>query len=117
MPDSESIPFHMEVRQDGPAAVIRIRGSAGMTEAERLRTELEALALRKTPTIVLDLTEMDFISSMGLGAIINGHLKCRHHNGRVVLVNPQASVRRLLETTRLTKLFSVHESVAQALTA
>jgi anti-sigma B factor antagonist len=107
--------FHLDVEQRGDASVVTIRGSAGMTAADTLREALETLAAREVPVIVIDLSGMEFISSLGLGAIINGHLKCRHHNGRIKLVNPRASVRRLLETTRLTKLFAVHPTVEQAL--
>ena len=66
---------------------------------------------------MLDLHEMDFICSLGLGAIINGHLKSRHHQGQIRLVGPVPPVRELLETTRLTKLFGIYDSVEQALTA
>ena len=72
-------------------------------------------AAEHVPVIVLDLGQMDFICSLGLGAIITGHLKCRHHQGQIRLVNPTEQVRELLETTRLTKLFTVYETVEQAL--
>ena len=105
----------LQVRQEGAAAVVEVRGSAGMTEAEKLRATLEELAGRKVPIIVLDLTDMDFISSAGLAAIITAHLRSRHHQGQIRLVNPQPSVRDLLETTRLTKLFPICATVQQAL--
>jgi len=64
--------------------------------------------------IVLDLSEMDFICSVGLGAIIIGHHKSRRHDGEIRLVNPQPAVRRLLEATRLTKLFPLYAGVEDA---
>ncbi len=103
-----------DVLQTGPAIVVRISGSAGMREAEQMRAALEELAENKPPLIVLDLSAMDFICSMGLGAIIQSHLRSRHHNGQVRLVNPQPAVLDLLETTRLNKLFQIYPSVEQA---
>lgn len=99
----------------GPAVVLRLRGSAGMEEADHLRRRLEELAAKKSPLIVLDLTAMEFISSLGLGAIVTGHLRSRHHNGQLRLVNPQPAVLHLLETTRLTKLFGIYSSVEKAI--
>jgi len=51
----------------------------------------------------------------GLGAIIAGHARCRHHHGQIKLVAPSRPVRDLLETTRLTKLFPIYDSVEAAL--
>lgn len=107
--------FDFDIQETDQVAVVHVRGSAGMAEAEIMTEQLGRLADRQIPLIVLDLSQMDFISSMGLGAIITGHLKSRHHNGQIRLVNPQPPVRQLLETTRLTKLFPVYESVDKAM--
>ncbi|MCK4600924.1 MAG: STAS domain-containing protein [Phycisphaerae bacterium] len=105
----------LDVQETAAATVVRVCGSAEMSEAEKLRTQIDELASRETPVIVLDLSEMDFISSSGLGVIISGHLKCRRHNGQIKLVNPTLAVMELLETTRLTKLFSIYKTVDEAI--
>ena len=115
MTTSGGKPLHMEVTRQGDAGVVKIIGSVSLGDADRLREQLEDLAAEHVPVIVLDLEQMDFICSLGLGAIITGHLKCRHHQGQIRLVNPTEQVRELLETTRLTKLFTVYESIEQAL--
>ncbi|MDY7009587.1 MAG: STAS domain-containing protein [Planctomycetota bacterium] len=109
-------PFRMNITRCENAVVLAIAGSVSMTDAQRLQEKLEELAAERVSVIVLDLKEMDFICSVGLGAIIVGHLKCRHHSGKVRLVSPVPSVRELLETTRLTKLFDIYDSVEEALT-
>jgi len=108
-------PLKMDVRREGCAAVVVVHGSAGMNEAEKMRLVLQDLAAQKRTPIVLDLSDMDFICSEGLGAIICGYLKSRHHNGRIGLVNPQPMVCELLEATRLTRLLDVFSTVEQAL--
>ena len=115
MSTSSNKPLKLEVSREADSAVVKVSGSASMAEADRLRETLEQLAAEQVRVIVLDLREMDFICSLGLGAIITGHLKCRHHHGQIKLVGPVPPVRELLETTRLTKLFSIYESVEQAL--
>jgi len=99
----------------GSAAVVTIRGSVSISDAERLAEKLETFAAEKVPIVVLDLGEMDFICSAGLGAIISCHVKSRHHHGVIKLVAPRPAVRELFETTRLTKLFEFHDSVEDAL--
>ena len=106
--------LRLELRETGSMAVVGIHGSAGMDEADTIRIQLEELTAKHVPLIILDLSDMDFISSLGLGAIIAGHLKTRHYEGEIRLVNPQPAVRRLLETTRLTKLFPLYASLDMA---
>ncbi len=115
MTTSDNKPLQLKVTRQGGAAVVKVAGSVSLSEADQLRDRLEKLAGERHPVIVLDLGEMDFICSLGLGAIISGHLKCRHHHGQIRLVNPTDQVRELLETTRLTKLFSVYDRLEQAL--
>ncbi len=108
-------PLHLEVNRKNDAAVLKVSGSVSMSEAQQLREGLENLVSQRLSLIVLDLSEMDFICSLGLGAIISAHLKSRHHQGQIKLVSPIAPVRQLLETTRLNKVFGLHETVEEAL--
>ena len=108
-------PLHLEIRREGSAAVVSVHGSAGMEEAEEIRSALEALTGDKADPIVLDLRDMDFISSAGLGAIVAVRAKSRAYEGKVALVSPQTAVRQVLETTRLTHLFPVFDTVHEAM--
>ncbi len=112
---SHNTPLKMDVTTYDDAAVLVITGSVSISDADRLQEKLEELAAERTPVIVLDLKEMDFICSAGLGAIIVGHLKCRHHAGQIRLACPAEAVRELLEMTCLTKLFDIYDSVEEAL--
>lgn len=105
----------LEVERRGQAALLHIRGSVGFAEADELREQLSRLADEKCDPIVLNLEGMYFIASAGLGALVEAHLKARHHQGQIRLLNPRPTVRRLFETTRLTKLFPVFEDDRTAL--
>lgn len=110
-----SKPMKLDVAQKPGGAVVSLAGSISGTEADRLRQALEGLAAQKVPVIVVDMGQVDYISSMGLGAIITGHLRCRHHHGQIRLARPRPMVRELLATTRLTQIFGIYDSVEQAL--
>jgi len=105
----------MDVTKRDNAVVLTVAGSVSISNADDLQGKMEELAAERTPVIVLDLKGMDFICSVGLGAIIVGHLKCRHHAGQIRLACPADSVRELLETTRLDKLFDIYDTVEEAL--
>ena len=107
----------LDIERSDSSVVMRVCGSVTIAEADKLQMQLESLAEEGVPLIILDIGRMDFICSAGLGAIISGYLKSRNRNGKVCLVNPQQAVQELLETTCLTRLFSIYQTIEQALSS
>jgi anti-sigma B factor antagonist len=107
-------PLTVDVSQAPGGALVRLVGSAGMDQAHRLQERLEELVARRDPLIVLDLSGLEFVCSMGLGAIIAAYLRARRHDAEMRLAAPRPAVRQLLETTRLTKLLGVFDTVEDA---
>lgn len=113
--NTNSRPLTLETLPTAKGAVVYLRGGATVTHAEMLRVELETIIARKLPLLVLDLSDLDFICSLGLGALVTAHARSRHHEGQVRIVNPQPAVRNLLETTRLNKILPIFPDLAQAM--
>ncbi len=109
--------FHMDIEQQGDAAVVRLVGAIHMNVCERLQTELIRLVDRPTRKLILELSQLRFICSLGLGAFVAAHLRSRHNQGAVLLVSPDPTIRALLEVTKLVKLFPPYESVEVAMNA
>jgi len=105
----------IEVEQRGGATIARLIGSANMVSANHLQEQLLSLVEDRPQRLVLDLSGLDFISSVGLGGIIAAHVRCRHHGGSIVLAAPTPEILALLQVTNLTRLFPVHDSVDAAL--
>ncbi len=110
-------PLSLGVFHEGPVTVVRISGSAGMLEADIIREKLLSIAAESNPRIVLDLDELEFISSPGLSAIIAGRHETITHGGRMVLANPTPPIRKVLDTTKLSTIFDVFETLQQAVTS
>lgn len=109
--------LRIRVEQRDSAWIVRLAGSAHMDVSVTLREQLVDLVNENAPRLILDLAELEFINSAGLGAIIAAHLRCRRHNGDVKVVAPRPAIQQLLSITRLTKILSVHSSVDEALAA
>ncbi len=116
VPSSADV-LRIDVERRDDTAIIRLRGSANMDVAGDLRERLIELVDTPMDQLILDLSELQFVSSVGLGAIIAAHLRCRHHNCVVKLVAPPAEILELLEVTKLTNLFTIYGSVESALAA
>ncbi len=53
--------------------------------------------------IVVDLTDLAFIDSSGLGGLVGAWRRCRDEDGNLQAVNPSKSVRRLMDLTGITR--------------
>ena len=110
--------YQLEVDRSGPVVVVKLTGSVNMDVCDDVRDRLIKLVDEQPTThLVLDLQELEFICSVGLGGIIAAHVRCRHHNGGVKLVSPTAEIKDLLAITKLTKLFPIYESLEAAIAA
>jgi len=107
--------LRVEVSKHGSTTIAKLIGSANMVVCSDLKDRLLQLVETSSGRLVLDLSELEFISSVGLGGIIAAHLRCRHHKGAVILAAPRPDILELLTVTNLTSLFMVHESVDAAL--
>ena len=66
--------------------------------------------------LVLDLSEVDFIDSSGLGAIVAAHRRA-HDQGGVVICGANEVVMRLFRLARLDRIFHIALDVEEALAA
>jgi len=78
-----------------------IAGSTGI-----LQTEVRSL-LPGTKRIVLDLTDLGYMDSSGLGAIIGLYVSVKSAGGRLEVINLSARVRQLFSITNVIRLFEV----------
>lgn len=70
--------------------------------------------VEKARVVVLSLADVAFMDSSGLAALISV-LKRLPAGGQLRIAAPSSSVRSLLSITRMDKVFSIHDSLADAL--
>jgi anti-sigma B factor antagonist len=63
---------------------------------------------------VVDLSQIRYISSSGIGLLITMLTKMRNVGGEVFLTSPSEHVKKLLIITKLNNIFTVYESLAEA---
>ncbi|UXX81267.1 STAS domain-containing protein [Reichenbachiella carrageenanivorans] len=62
----------------------------------------------------VDITDVRYINSSGIGVLITILTKFRNKGGEVILVNPSDHVKKLLAITKLNAIFTVVDSIADA---
>jgi anti-sigma B factor antagonist len=84
-----------------------VRGEVDIASSPLLRRQLERLVKNSEP-IVVDMTDMTFIDSSGLGVLVDLAQRHREASGAAVsLRGMQEPVRRVFEITGLTDLFAI----------
>jgi len=77
----------------------------------------EALESTDHPRVILDLTEVPFIDSTALGTIVASTKSMRSQGRELLVVAGNPAVARVLSITGLERVFSVHPSLAEAITS
>lgn len=63
---------------------------------------------------VIDISEVRYMNSSGIGVLITVLTKLRNKGGEVVLQNPSEQVKKLLVITKLNNIFNVFDSEGEA---
>jgi anti-sigma B factor antagonist len=98
----------------GDTRVVRCSGEIDMATVPTLREEISRLQIDGPPRLVVDLTEITFIDSLGLGALVGAHKRARVLQGSLAII-PSAATQRVLTATALDRVFEIHETVEAAL--
>ena len=86
-------------------------------ESALLRDEVKKAVAGGTKKIVLNLGEVNYIDSGGLGTLVALHTTAHNAGGAIKLANLTKRVGDLLQVTKLLTVFEVHNSEYEALEA
>jgi anti-anti-sigma factor len=87
----------------------------GELDAYTVNQFREALAgLASAPRLLIDLSEVPFMDSAGLGALIGGIRRAREADGEVSVACSRPTLTRLLHTTGFDRIVPVTETVVEA---
>jgi anti-sigma B factor antagonist len=84
--------------------VVRCEGEVDLANADELRAVLAGVLADQPPRVVIDLADLTFLDSTGLGVIARAHLRAVEYGGQLQLTGARGTVARLLEVTRLDRL-------------
>jgi anti-sigma B factor antagonist len=105
------------VRRGDAATMLVLRGELDLRTVPTLREHLADALARDEGAVVVDLTDVGFIDSTGLAALLNALRRLTRAGRRLLLACADGPVLRMLRLTRLDSTFSVHESADAALDA
>lgn len=104
----------LDVTERDGWAVLAVGGEVDVATAPRLRERLIELVNSGKHRIVVDLSDVDFLDSTGLGVLVGALKRVRSHDGDLALVCTESRILKVFEITGLTKVFAMHLSVDEA---
>lgn len=115
--EGEIMDLQLRTHEMDGATVVEVGGEVELHSANQLRDELaRAASAAEHPCVVVDLSRVTFIDSTGLGVVVGAFKRVRER-GKLSIVCPQRSVRRVFEITGLLHILPFHDSVSAAVQA
>jgi anti-sigma B factor antagonist len=111
------VDLSLATRSEGDRTVVEVGGEIDVYTAPKLREQLITLVQDGNYHLVVDMENVEFLDSTGLGVLVGGLKRVRAHDGSLRLVCTQERILKIFRITGLTKVFPIHESVDEAVAA
>lgn len=106
----------LTTRQVGDVTVIDVAGRITLGEGSSvLRDALRDMVSKNQKKILLNLGDVSYIDSSGIGELVSGFTTVTNSGGALKLLNLNKRVKDLLQITKLYTVFDVHEDEAGAI--
>ncbi|MBL7861933.1 MAG: STAS domain-containing protein [Cyclobacteriaceae bacterium] len=103
--------FAQEIK--GNSLILRISGDLiGEDNGMQLIGAVNEAVSHQVKTCIIDISDLRYINSSGIGVLITILTKFRNKGGEVYLMNPSESVTKLLIITKLNSIFQIIKSEA-----
>ena len=107
--------MEISVKQYKHCDLLSVQGKVDSYTAPDLTKAIESLNDNGQFKIVLDLTELEYMSSAGFRALLIGQRNCKRYNrGEIVLARVPKKIMDALELTGFTQLFKMFDDVTAA---
>ncbi len=106
----------LKTRQVGDVSVMDVAGRITLGEgSSALRDAMRDMVSKNQKKILLNLGEVSYIDSSGIGELVSGFTTVTNSGGQLKLLNLNKRVKDLLQITKLYTVFDVHEDEAGAI--
>lgn len=96
--------------------IVRVKGELDLLTAETFRNLVEReLNKGKAQNLILDMEQVSFIDSSGLGVILGRYRRIREEGGSMAIAGVKPHVKRILELAGIMGIIKVYDETEQAL--
>ncbi len=108
--------LHATNRDVGQVAVVELSGRITLGDGSALlRKTIRGLLEEQRRMILLNLADVDYIDSSGIGELVSGFTAVKNQSGELKLLHLTKKVRDLLQITKLYTVFDVFSDEGSAI--
>lgn len=107
--------LEFQARKLGSCNVLDLKGEIDGVGLEQLKAGLAEVSLDECTAIVLNFTDVVFISSSGLGTLVTFYKQLRARNRQLAVYGLRDVIRQVFEIVRLNKVIALVDSEEEAL--
>ncbi len=110
--------MNIEVRKSNDVVIVDFKGRLAVGVGDEVLPQvINELLDEGYKKILLNLSDMDYIDSNGLGELVQSLKASKRYGASLHLLKPQDRVAKTLRLTNLLPMFNVYESESDALSA
>ena len=94
--------------------VITPSGNLDMEVAGKFKEFASEWCMKSKVGVVIDLREVDYMDSIGVGSIVSVFSRCVSSGKRMALVLSEGNVKKLITMTKLDRLMDIYDEISRA---
>jgi anti-sigma B factor antagonist len=106
---------NIEHEKEGDIDILHLEGSLDAYSFPQLEVVLQELQENERSRVILDCTKLEYISSVGLGALIGFARRARENNGDLKLINLSKRIFNIIEMLGFHKILATLPGKAEAI--
>ena len=104
-------------REKSNVVILDISGEIDLYNASEIMSTMNKLCESKRYNVIINLSEVEYIDSSGIGVLISGSMRLKEHQRELKLINVYTPVKKVFELTNLTSFFDIYDSEVEAINA
>jgi anti-sigma B factor antagonist len=107
--------MELRIRKNQEIYIIDIQGELDLYNSYKLKELLMKMLEKKIERFIINLDEVEYIDSSGIGALIYIFSTLKKLNHKLAMTNIHGSVKKVIELTKLMGFFPITETLDEAI--
>jgi anti-sigma B factor antagonist len=107
--------MEIEFNEIGEHKIIAVSGEVDLYNVSELKKALFSITDGSHRSVVVDMKNVNYMDSSGIGALVAGQKKMNAHNGKFALLNIHDDVLNILKLATLDRFFKIYEDESELL--
>ena len=107
----------VDIKEGEGCNILNVCGDVDVYTSPKVKESINALIEKEIYNIVVNLEDVRYVDSTGLGVLIGALKRVKEHNGNIVLVCTNPQIKKIFQITGLVKIFSIFANNEDAVEA